>query len=94
MRWTASSLQVLFYFICSFVLLMASVPEETSSYLIKSMSAYIIKESRLVENCLLFYYTHFRSIVLKRSQGYSQNFTNIKVIYCRKDVEWNCRTKI
>lgn len=41
---------------------MASVPEETSSYLIKNMSAY--KESRLVELCLLFYYTHFRSIVL------------------------------
>ena len=43
---------------------MASVPEETGSYLIKSMSAYIIKESRLVELCLLFHYTHFRSIVL------------------------------
>lgn len=43
---------------------MVSSPEETSGYLIKSMSAYIIKESRLVELCLLFYYTHFRSIVL------------------------------
>ena len=34
-----------FTFICSFVLLVASVPEETSSYFIKSMSAYIIKKA-------------------------------------------------
>lgn len=63
MRWTASSLQVLFYlymFICAFN--GVSIPKETSSYLIKNMSAF--KESRLVELCLLFYYTHFRSIVL------------------------------